>query len=113
MFRIPTIDANDQLIEVELDGETYFVRLSWNSEAAFWAMEIQNYNQETLVAGIIVVPNMPLLVRFHYLDVPPGELMALVLGDESAIARDGFITGKADLVYLTSAETAAIKRGQG
>lgn len=111
MFSIPTIDANDQLLEVELDGETFFVRLSWNSEAAFWVTEIQNYNQETLVAGVIVVPNVPLLARFHYLDVPPGELMALLPGDDSTIPRDGFLTGKASLIYMTEAEVSAIKGG--
>lgn len=106
MFAIPTIDANDQLLEVELDVETFFIRLSWNSEGSFWAMEIQNYNQETLVAGIVVVPNVPLLARFHYLDVPPGELLALVLGDDAGIARDGFIRGQAELVYVSAAEMA-------
>ncbi len=106
MFEILTIDANDQLLEAELDGETYFVRLSWNSEASHWAMEIQNYNQETLVAGIIVVPNVPLLARFHYLAVPEGELMALVLGDTAGITRDGFVTGLASLIYIPAAEIA-------
>lgn len=106
MFEITTIDANDQLLEVELDGETYFVRLGWNSEAEQWAMEVQNYNQETLVAGIVVVPNVPLLARFHYLALPPGELMALVLGDTAGIPRDGFRKGLASLIYIPAAEIA-------
>lgn len=113
MFGIPTIDANDQLLEVELDGETFFVRLSWNSEGAFWAMEVQNYNQETLVAGIVVVPNVPLLARFHYLALPQGELIALVLGDDPGIARDGFIRGQAELVYVPAGELASAAVGEG
>lgn len=111
MFAIPTIDANDQLLEVELDAETFFIRLSWNSEGEFWAMEVQNYNQETLVAGIVVVPNVLLLARYHYLALPQGELMGLVLGDDAGIARDGFLRGQAELVYVTAAEVAAIAAG--
>lgn len=104
MFQIETIDANDQLLEVELDGETFFIRLGWNSEAELWVMEIQNYNQETVIAGVVVVPNAPLLTRFHYLALPAGELMALVLGDASGISREGFITGMASLIYIPAAE---------
>ncbi|HFF6216696.1 phage baseplate plug family protein [Stenotrophomonas maltophilia] len=104
MFKISTIDANDQLLEVELDGETFFIRLSWNSEAEQWAMEVQNYNQETLVAGIVVVPNVLLLARFHYLPLPAGELMALVLGDTAGIPREGFLNGLASLIYVPAAE---------
>jgi len=104
MFEILTIDANDQLLEVDLDGETYFIRLSWNSEAAHWALEIQNYNQETLIAGIVVVSNVPLLARFHYLPVPPGELIAVVLGDTAGIARRGFLDGAAALTYVPVSE---------
>lgn len=46
MIVIPVLDANDSLTEVELDGITYFLRLSCNSEAELWALSIENvYNE--------------------------------------------------------------------
>lgn len=111
MFGIQTIDANDQLLEIELEGATYFLRMSWNSEAEFWALEVQDYNRQAIVSGIAIVPNLPLLHRIHHLAVPPGELIALVLSDPAQIDRKGFVTGAASLVYVSAAEVAQIVAG--
>ncbi len=113
MISIGTIDANDQLLEVELDGETFFLRLTWNSEASFWVLEVQNYNREAVLSGITVVPNVLLLRRYHYLAVPAGELMALVLSDPAQIGRRSFVDGAARLAYMQAAEVAAVTGGRG
>jgi hypothetical protein len=110
MFEIVTIDANDQLLEVTLDGETFFLRLSWNSEAEGWALEIQNYNQETLVTGIGMVPNSPLLHRYRYLGLPPGELLVLMKDRAALVGRKGFLDDTASLIYVTAADLQAANR---
>lgn len=109
MIQIPILDANDQLIEVELDDETYFLHVGWNSEAASWALEIENYNRETIVAGIVMVPNTPLLALYRYRDVPAGELLVTMMDDTVQPGRDAFTAGAAALIYLTAAEVAARK----
>lgn len=107
MIQISPIDANDQLLEVELDGETFFLHLGWNSEAAQWSLEVENYNRETIVAGIVMVPNFPLLQQFRYRDLPAGELMVVMMDDTATPARDAFSTGAASLIYLTADEVEA------
>jgi hypothetical protein len=107
MITVPLIDANDMLIEVELDEETYFLHIGWNTEAATWSMEIENYNKQTIVAGIVLVPNTPLLALYKYLEVPAGELIVVMMDDNTVPGRDSFNDGTASLVYLTAEEVAA------
>lgn len=109
MIQIPLIDVNDQLVEVELDSETYFLHIGWNSEAAGWFLEIENYNRETIVAGIAMLSNSPMLATYRYRDVPAGELLVTMMDDTVSPGRDAFATGAASLIYLTAAEVAARK----
>lgn len=54
MIRLPVIDANDQLLEAELDGQVFFVRLSWNSEGEFWSLGLADFERTVVLAGIRV-----------------------------------------------------------
>ncbi|CAG9173056.1 phage baseplate plug protein [Cupriavidus respiraculi] len=100
MFTIPVLDANDSLAEVVLDDRTFFLRLSWNSEAELWALTIENANNEVVIAGVAVVPDTRLLNRFRHLDVPAGELVALTPDGRDHISREALPAGEVALVYL-------------
>ena len=106
MIVIPVLDANDSLTEIELDGATYFVRLSWNSEAELWALSIENAYNELIVAGICVVPDTPLLAGYRQLDVPAGELVALAPDRRNTVSRAALPAGEVALLYVNAEEIA-------
>ncbi|WP_313378009.1 phage baseplate plug family protein [Achromobacter insolitus] len=106
MQKIPVIDANDSLTEVELEGMTYFLQLSWNSEAGQWTLSIENAYNEIIVAGIAVMPDRPLLAWYRHLAVPPGELVALAPDRRNTISREALPAGQVVLIYVESAEVA-------
>lgn len=100
MFAIPIIDANDSLSEVLLDGRTFFLQLSWNSEAALWTLAIENAYNELIVAGLALVPDTPLLSRYRHLAVPAGELVIVAVDGRRAIDRAALPAGDAALIYI-------------
>lgn len=106
MIVIPVPDANDSLTEVELDGITYFLRLSWNSEAELWSMAIENAYNEVIVAGICVVPDTPLLAGYRHLAVPAGELVALAPDRRDTVSRAALPAGDVALAYVNAEEVA-------
>ncbi|CAB3637394.1 hypothetical protein CEY09_14885 [Achromobacter marplatensis] len=106
MIQIPIPDVNDSLTEVELDGVTYFLRLSWNSEAELWALSIENAYNELIVAGIAVVPGSPLLAGYRHLTVPAGEMVALAPDRRDTISRDALPSGEVALIYVDAQEVA-------
>lgn len=106
MIVIPVLDANDSLTEVELEGATYFLRLSWNSEALLWALSIENAYNEVIVAGIAVVPNTPLLAAYRHLAVPAGEFVALAPDRRANISRTALPTGEVAFIYVDEQEVA-------
>lgn len=106
MLTIPILDANDSVTEVELDGMTCFLRLSWNSEAERWSLAIENAYNELIVAGLAVVPDTPLLARFRHLPVPPGELVAVAPDRRDVIDRRALPAGDVELVYVEASELA-------
>lgn len=106
MIEIPVLDANDSLTEVELDGVTYFLQLSWNSEAELWALSIENAYNEVIVAGIAVVPGTPLLALYRHLAVPAGELVALAPDRRESVSRAALPAGEVALIYIGEEELA-------
>jgi hypothetical protein len=104
MQTIPVLDTNDSLTEVVLDERTFFLHLSWNSEAELWAFSIENAYNELIIAGITVVPDSPLLDRYRHLPVPAGELVAVTPGGRDTISRLALPSGDVALVYIEAAE---------
>lgn len=98
---IPVIDANDSLLEAELDGRTYFLNLSWNSEARLWTLSIENADNELIISSILLSPNKPLLKPYRHLSVPAGEMVAILENNNTMIGRQDFVTGIAKLVYVS------------
>ena len=106
MIKIPVLDANDSLTEVVLDGETFFLHLSWNSEAELWTLAIENAYNEVIISGIAVVPDTPLLARYRHLLVPAGELVALTPDRRDTISREALPSGDVALIYVEAEELA-------
>jgi hypothetical protein len=99
MMRLGVIDANDQIIEADLDGATYHVGLSWNEEGGLWTMSLRNLDHILLVSGIAVVSMSPLLRQVRRDTLPPGEFI-VDAAPGTVLTRDSFTSGKAGLWYF-------------
>lgn len=108
MIQISVVDQNDSLTEVDLDGETYFVHLAWNSEGGSWTLGVENANKDTIVEGIAVVPDFPLLGRYRVAGMPAGEILAVAPDRRDTISRSDLPSGVVALVYVTQAEVVLI-----
>lgn len=104
MIQIPVLDANDSLTEVELDGATYFLGLSWNSEYEAWSLSIENAYNEVVVAGVALVPDTSLLAQYRHLPVPAGELIALAPDRRDTVSRAALAAGEVGLMYVAVSE---------
>jgi hypothetical protein len=100
MMVLGVIDANDQIIEADLDGTTYHVGLSWNEEGQLWTMSLRDLDQQILVSGIALVPLSPLLRQVRRPSLPPGEL-AIEAAPGSILDRQSFSSGRARLWYFS------------
>lgn len=108
MIPIPLVDQNDFVLEAALEDIIYFLRFSWNDEAQFWVMSIQNANNEQVLQGVVLVLNVALLTQFRTLAVPPGEFIAYAENPLEVLDRNAFISGRALLYYMTEEEYAAL-----
>jgi hypothetical protein len=101
MMTISVIDANSQAIEAVLDDQTYYIILDWNDTGQYWEMGIRNYAYQTLVDGICVAPNFPLLKQFKYVDLPPGDIQCVNVNDiDGPPSRDDFTSGNFQMIYM-------------
>lgn len=104
MQQIPIIDANASITEVVLDGATYFLRLVWNSEDAYWSWGLESANRRTLVIGQKIVPDYPLLKWARRTGFPPGELIAVAPDRRNTVSRSDLPGGDVQLIYIPEAE---------
>ena len=105
MIIISPIDANDQIIEADLDGSTYYLGLSWNQTAGFWTMSVRDLAGEYLASALPVVPFWPLMHQVRKATLPPGDI-GVWTRDGSPPGRGSFADLTAVMVYFTAAEMA-------
>jgi hypothetical protein len=102
MIVLTISDLNSQAIEAILDDELFYIIIDWNDSGQYWEMGIRNSSYQTLVDGIAMVPNYPLLWQFRYMDMPLGDLQLVrVNNDNGPPTRDDILTIKYQLVYIT------------
>lgn len=112
VFEIPidvtAVTADGEItFNVELDGRTYALQLSWCDSAQLWFMSLalqSNTTASPICAGIALVTAMPLLLDVQVPERPPGELLAI--GDHDAGRND--LGGAVKLRYHDAAEIAAL-----
>lgn len=108
MIPLPMADQNDFVLEASLEDVTYFLRFSWNDEAQIWVMSIQNSDDELILQGVVLVPNVALLTQFRTKAIPPGEFIAYAENPLEVLDRNAFTSGRAVLYYMTEEEYAAL-----
>ena len=112
MISLSMYDANDFVTSAMLDGNPYKLHFSWNDHVPQWTVDVLSNNNEEIVRGIPVVPNLPLFSFYRRYNLPLGELMAIVVNqdepDNQAVGRDDFLNGKFTMVYVPKDEVNAI-----
>jgi hypothetical protein len=101
---IEPFDQNDYLIECELDDQTYFMHLSWNSEAGIWVMGVEDANEQVILQGVVLVANSWLTQQFRSVAIPPGDFIVYAENPNEIIDRMAFLEGRATLYYITQEE---------
>lgn len=96
------------VIEATLDGRGWSLRFDWNPTAGGWTMAIADATEVWRLRGVMIVPNTPLLLNWHHLEVPRGQFIADMRDVDAKIGYRCFETGRAILYYLSEAESAAL-----
>lgn len=114
MIQLSTIDANDFIQSVTLEGTAYKLHYAWNDYSQQWTLGIRTAQGDDIIRGIAIVPNSPLLMGHHRTEnVPRGEFMAVVVDADNAnnqtIGRDGFTSGRFSMVYIPEVEINDIR----
>lgn len=82
--------------------------MCWNDRGGFWTLSIRTPAGASLLEGVKVVPNYPLLKSYHKPGIPPGELLVITADTKQTVGRDDFTAGAATLVYATEDEVNAV-----
>lgn len=109
MIAIPLVDQNSFVIEASLEGASYFLSFDWNSEARVWVLGLQDAHTSSLLSGVLLVPNTPLLEQFRHLRLPPGEFVVDMQDEKRQLGRDSFLSGQATFFYLSRQEYGALR----
>lgn len=63
-------------IEVDLDGEAYRLRFTWNDTLGAWYLDVRTANGDPIVLGQRVTPEGDLIPDRTVKGAPPGRLVA-------------------------------------
>ncbi|QLB23312.1 phage baseplate plug family protein [Phocoenobacter skyensis] len=92
-------DLNDSVGEIDINGRTYYLSFSWNSEGEFWVLGVQDSEQETIISGIKMVSNIDLFAKYRYLDIPKVRMIVSMSNGQGKPDRDSFNKREAELIY--------------
>lgn len=112
MIVIGMMDANDFVESIVIDTVTYSLHFAWNDSAQCWTMDLRNSKNEDIVRGVSVVPNFPLLNQYRRHMDSRFEIMAVAVSQDleknQSIGRDGFTSGRFNMVLIPESEIKAI-----
>lgn len=57
-------DTTDQLVDIELSGNPYTLRVLWNDKYGYFSLTVSEKNGDVIVENIKMVKNYPLLRKF-------------------------------------------------
>ena len=106
MYYIKVPDMNDSMSAISIDGVSYFLRFTYNSEYDYWSFGLYDRDKEPIIAMTKIVPNFPTLVYYNSADIPDGTFGCLYYGDEkdAHVGREAFNDLTAEFVYIPNSE---------
>ena len=112
MISLSMYDANDFVVSAMLDGNPYKLHYSWNDHIPQWTVDVLTNDNVYIARGIPIVPNLPLFSFYRRYNLPPGELLAVVVNqnepENQAVGRNDFLNGKFTMVYIPEGEVNEI-----
>lgn len=109
LIPIPSPPSPHHSLQVELDGVTYTLDIRWNERDLAWYVELQDAEEQRLVAPRKVVLGFPLFARFYTNPlVPKGQFMAVDTSNTDQEPTLADLGSRVQLVYVTAAEIAEI-----
>ena len=67
-------ETTDQLLNVELGGNPYLLRILWNERDGYFALSISTVDEVPILQNIKMVKDYPLLGRFKDPRLPAGDI---------------------------------------
>lgn len=67
-------DTTDQLVNIELGGNPYTLRVLWNESAGYFSLSVFELEGAVILENIKMVKNYPLIGRFKDDRLPIGDL---------------------------------------
>lgn len=95
-------DMNDSRSRVILGGAEYIVQFSYNFTGKYWTFGLFDSDNRPLIASAKIVPCFPLNTSIRSKDIPDGVFGAITQNE--TIARDDFVSGKAQFVWIPKCE---------
>lgn len=94
--------------EIELEGRTWRLGFVWNTRAALWHMDVKAQDGTTLLLGLPLVVDFPLLLTYRsMLTLPPGEFFLVDLETKGEEAGRDNLGTRFLLLYYDAATVAA------
>jgi len=89
VYKIPlSAGVSDQYISVELAGNPYRLRVTWNEVGGYWSLSIYTVADNPILLNIKMVKNWPLTDLFADDRLPSGELY--FVQESGSTLRPGF-----------------------
>jgi hypothetical protein len=78
IYQIPLLqDEPDQIVDIELDGNPYRLRVFWNDRFGYWALSVYTVSDVIILSAVKMVQDYPLIGRFADTRLPGGDLIFL------------------------------------
>lgn len=103
MIEIILADENDQLIEANLDGTTFYLHIAWNETAQQFTLGLRTADAVSLIENVVMVTGFGLFFRFRFPFMPLGDFF-VIDNNNAEPTRKSFVEGKSHLVYMTEAD---------
>ena len=102
MTEIPlTVDEGAQSLRVELEGELYTFRITFNDRLTYWGLDISDVDDVEIASGILLVTGADLLSAYN-LDI--GGLFMAEIGTTGGDAGFNNLGDVFKLMHLTEQE---------
>lgn len=108
MFVIPMLADVAYIFNLELDNETYILRVIWNDMFEFYTLAIENLEREVLVSGIKLVLNTEMIFKYVDPALPPGAIVAVDTNSDNQRLGFNSFRETAKLVYVPQDEVDSL-----
>lgn len=98
--KIPLLpDTTDQVLNIELDGNPYIVRVLWNERFSYFTLSLNTVDDEPILTNVKMVKNYPLTGRYKDERLPFGDFFFVQERGTAERPAYGDLNGSFGLYY--------------